>query len=172
MCKDKNIHFVFPLCFLPIMYIGNITCGNLLLSVPPNVCGIISLWKCTSPARWLFWFCSVYCVSESISWCIHITRTFFCVPHDIRRGMSTVNTIVTDNTGTFVFVFCLLWGVAARVPAGWCLQYTEHRNAVLVCVCVCGWILGGGWGDWLSAGWLLAGCMHNTVTWGSDSRSL
>ena len=102
---------------------------------------------------------------ENISWCIHITRTF-CVPHDIRRGMSTVNRIATDNTGTLVFVFCLLWGVAARVPAGWCLQFTEHRNAVLVCVwmdigrwmgrltigwlttgwCVCGWILGGGWG--------------------------
>ena len=50
MCKDKNIRFVFPsaFCILHITYIGNITCGNLLLSVPPNVCGIISLWKCTS----------------------------------------------------------------------------------------------------------------------------
>ena len=100
---------------------------------------------------------------ENISWCIHMTRTFFCVPHNIRRGMSTVNRIVTDNTGTFVFVFCLLWGVAARVPAGWCLQYTEHRNAVLVCVC--GWILGGGWGrltiGWLTTGWLYA--QHGNV---------
>ena len=87
---------------------------------------------------------------ENISWCIHITRTFFCVPHDIRRGMSTVNRIVTNNTGTFVFVFCLLWGVAARVPAGWCLQYTEHRNAVLVCVCVDGyWAVDGEIDYWL-----------------------
>lgn len=113
-----------------------------------------------------FCFCSVHFCERLISWCIHSTRTFFCVPHNIHRGMSTVNRIVgeclqlteswltTPEPSFLCSAYCGVWQRGYPLVG---VYNTLNTKTQCWCVRV---DIGRGLGGRLTIGWLTIGWLY------------